>query len=220
VKHVQHRRGYTIAEVMIAMTIFSMVMYGLYQFSLQTSHIIYDSVQRMDIDAGMRRFSQRLQTDMITAKAFYLYTSFHTTDRDSIDGSDRLAADTNGDFLLLVYAEPQPYSNSTVYITKLVGYFRKPVTGIDSWGPVYRFEVDYADETIVAASVDNVVETLIATQYYESTYPQVISSAKGLYGNRMYYNLKNQSVMVGLELYRGSAAKNTTELFHLTVSPR
>jgi hypothetical protein len=226
VKHTQQRfrkarRGYTIAEVMIAMTICTFVMYGLYQFTLQTSHLMFDSVQRIDVDAGMRHFSENLENDMQTASAFYLYTSFNTTDRNATDGSQRLAADANGDFLLLIYTQPWPNSNSTVYITKLIGYYRK-TTNVATWGTVNRFEVDYdtANLTTLPVAANNPVESVIASLAYTNTYPQILSAAKGLYSNHIFYNQNNTSIMTGLEIYRGNVGRNTTEMMYLTVSPR
>jgi len=208
---------------MVATAILSFVMYGVYQFTMDTSRMLYAGVNRIDTDASMRKFAYRLQTDMETADAFYLFASFQASDRvyDSSDiGEDRLAAGDSGDFLLLVYTEPQPYTNSTVYITKLVGYFRYYGTSGDSttWCTAYRLEIDYADETVAAA--DNPVESLLTNYAYSGNYPQIATKVKGLYSNKMFYMLSSTSVKAGLEYYRGSVAGNTTELQYLTISLR
>jgi hypothetical protein len=208
---------------MVAMAILSFVMYGVYQFTMDTSRMLYASVNRIDVESSMRKFAYRLQSDMETADAFYLFSSFQAADREYDEndiGKDRLVVGDNGDFLLLVYTQPQPNTNSTVYITKMVGYFRKyPSSGdATTWCTVYRLEIDYADQTIVAAS--NPVESLLTNYAYTSDYPQIVTKAKGLYTNKMFYMLTSECIKAGLEYYRGSAAGNTTELQYLTISLR
>jgi hypothetical protein len=212
-------KGYSLVELMVALCIFGFVMAGLIEFMLSSGKILFDSAVRTDIDSDMRRFTQRIMNDAQTADAFYLYKSFTASDRSAVDGSDRLAADNSGDFLLLVYTEPQPTTYSTVYITKLIGYFRKPQNAGDATtpGPIYRFEMDYADQTIQAST--SVLETLISSQNYDSTnYPQIIPAVNGRYDNRFFYNL-GECVMISGNIYRGNASRNSTEIFRLTINP-
>lgn len=201
---------------MVAMAILSFVMLGLYQFTMDTSRMLYSGVNRIDLDASMRRFSQTFETDIQTADAFYLYKSFLASDRQDNDGEDRLEVGDTGDFLLLVFTEPQPNTNSTVYITKLVCYFRKYASSglITDWGSVCRKEIDYADQTIVASG--NTVESLIANYAYTNDYPQIVMKAKGLFTDRLFYMLTTSSVKVKMEIYRGSVAGYTTEVQYLT----
>jgi len=215
----RRRRGYTLAEVMITLLISGFVMAGLAQFMLSSTRLLYDSALRTDLDADMRRFTQRILEDAQTSDAFYLYDSFQGSDRAAVDGSDRLAVDTSGDFLLFVYTEPQPYTNSTVYLTKLVGYFRKPSTtgDVTSRGPVLRFEINYAEQTTPATSV---LETLISGLNYDAEgYTQVIANATGRYNNRLFYNQSTECVMIGGEFYRGNVARSSTEIFRLAITP-
>lgn len=215
-----NRRGYTLAEVMITLLICGFVMMGLAQFSLSSTRILYDSALRTDLDSDMRRFTQRIMEDAQTSDAFYLYKSFQSSDRNATDNSDRLAEDNSGDFLLFVYTQPQPNTDSTVYITKLVGYFRKPATASDATtrGPILRFEIDYPDQTIPAAT--SVLETLISSQGYDDAgYTQLIPFAKGRYSDRLFYNQGGECVMIGGEFYRGNDARSSTEIFRLTINP-
>lgn len=216
---------------MVAMAILSFVMLGLYQFTMDTSRILYSGMNKIDLDSSMRKFSLRFQTDMETADAFYLYTSFLSNDRADNNGADRLEVGGSGDYLLFVYTQPYPYTSSTVYVSKLVGYFCKyPTSGNTEWGTVYRFEKEYQldsstipDEGTVtvpsasAVTVESIVNTLFS---YEGTYTSVMTSAKGLFSNRCFYMLTTTSVKVGVELYRGSVAGNSTELMNLTISLR
>ncbi|HNX04337.1 MAG TPA: prepilin-type N-terminal cleavage/methylation domain-containing protein, partial [Opitutales bacterium] len=148
------RRGYTIVELMVALTIFGLVMTGLVAFNFGTTRVLFDSVTRLDIDRDMRILSQRMLADVNTSDVFFLYRSFQSSDRINTAGTQRLGSDSSGDFILLVYSEPQPLTTSDVYITKLVGYFRRPATAgsATSFGPVFRFQIDYADQTVRADS--------------------------------------------------------------------
>jgi hypothetical protein len=204
---------------MYTLLIFGFVMTGLVQFMLSTSRMLYDSSIRMELDGDMRRFTQRILEDAQTCDAFYLYKSFRATDRSATDNSDRLGEDNSGDFLLFVYTEPQPNTNSTVYITKLVGYFRKPSTATDptTRGPVCRFERDYAAQTVPAAT--SVLETLLSALNYDGDYPVIIPNALGRYDDRLFYNMGNTCVMISSEIYRGTVARSSTEIFRLTVNP-
>lgn len=212
-------RGFTLVEAMYTLLIFGFVMTGLVQFMLSTSRMLYDSSIRMELDGDMRRFTQRIMEDAQTCDAFYLYKSFLASDRAATDNSDRLGENTSGDFLLFVYTEPQPNTNSTVYITKLVGYFRKPTSAADpaTRGPICRFELNYQDQTIPAAT--SVLETLVSSQNYNSDYPVIIPNALGRYDDRLFYNLGNTCILIGGEFYRGTAARSSTEIYRLTINP-
>lgn len=217
----RRKRAYSIVELMITLAILGFVMAGVYAFSTQSTRMLFTSVFRMDTNKDMRNFTQQIQTDIATANTFYIYTSFSASDRDA--STDRLAADGSGDCLVLVYDEPQPNSNSTVYITKLVCYFRNlsGITNIADKAPVCRLEIDYADQTVAAAAASNSAESLLAGYTYTSqTYVKALNFAKGGYTNRIFFNLNGSTVMVAAETYRGSDALNTTEMIHISASPR
>lgn len=217
-----HRtKGYTLVELMVALFIFGLVMAGLVSFNYDTTRVMFDSVMRLDINRDMRMVSQRLMADINTADTFYLYRSFQTSDRTNTAGTQRLGADSSGDFIILVYSEPQPVTTGNVFITKLVGYFRKPETAgsASSFGPIYRFEINYADQTVRADS--NPVESLIAGLSYSDTsaYTRILGKSSGNYTNGIFYNFRNNCVMVNANIYRGNLARNSTEVLRLMVSP-
>jgi type II secretory pathway component PulJ len=204
-------------ELLVALSIFGMVMGALITFSRSSTRVIYESTLRLDLDRDLRLSAQRILADVNTADAFYLYRSFKSSDRGAVNGSQRLGSDGSGDFLLLVYSEPQPLTTSNVYVTRLVGYFRKADTASERGG-IHRFQIDYADQTVRADS--NPVESLLAGYTYDGDYPRLIPAATGGYTNGMFYNFRGKTVMISADLYRGASYRNSTEVLRLSASPR
>jgi prepilin-type N-terminal cleavage/methylation domain-containing protein len=210
-------KAFTLVELLVALGIFGLVMGALITFSRSSTRVIFESTLRLDLDRDLRQSAQRILADVNTADAFYLYKSFKSSDRNATNGSQRLGSDASGDFLLLVYSEPQPLTTSNVYVTRLVGYFRKADTA-SARGGIHRFQIDYADQTVRADS--NPVESLLASYSYNDEYPRLIPSAAGGYTNGMFYNFRGKTVMISADLYRGASYRNSTEVLRLCASPR
>ncbi|MBN1403957.1 MAG: prepilin-type N-terminal cleavage/methylation domain-containing protein [Opitutales bacterium] len=211
-------KGFTIAELLVALTISAFVFMGLFQFTFATSRMLFDSTAKIDVNRDVRMFTQHMTNYARAANQFYIYKSFDFADRD--DSDDRKRDGESGDFLLLIYQEPWPDPDDTECITRLVGYFRKPDgSGDDATGPVYRFEIVYSSSNY-KNTLTNTPESLIAHLSASGDYDQVWELSRGMADGKLFYNFFDRSIMIKAELYRGNNARRISDTYNFTVSPR
>jgi type II secretory pathway component PulJ len=132
------RAGYTVTEIMIAVSIFSLFSIGLTAFFISSLGLYSVNIGRIQNNAGMRRFSERFADDVRTASVIDVYSSFNnrTADMSGI-----------GDLLVLTY------QNSLNQATRIVYYYRDTnTTGAYGGNPVRRGEVIASNPTLPAAS--------------------------------------------------------------------
>ena len=232
-----NKKGFTLTEILIALTVFSMMMAGFFVFFKDVYVIAFVSDEKLNINRDVRHFTLSLSDDVRASNQFYIYRSFQAKDRDglSLDASgdltagngDQMKSDESGDFLYLVYTDfNQTASPPVTRITKIVGYFRRPKANADGTfptetaqpqGPVYRFEKEYATPVNLSG---NTVESLLSEFSYEGNYKRVVELSEGLANARLFYNYFNRSVMVKAQLIHGNDAKQVTDTYNYTVSPR
>ncbi len=212
------RRAFTLAELLIALTISGFVFMGLFQFTFSTSRVLFDSTAKIDINRDVRMFTQHMTNYARAANQFYVYSSFKSEDRNGAD--DRKRDGESGDFLLLIYQEPWPNTDDAECVTRLVGYFRRPESsGSSATGPVYRFEINYPSNAY-PNTLTNTPEALIAHLNYNGTYERVWELSRGLADGKLFYNFFDRSIMIKAELFRGNDARRVSETYNFTVSPR
>lgn len=223
------RRGFTLVEMMITLTIMGFVLVGVAQLMMDTARTTFITAEKFDIVADVRQFTLNMAEDARAANHFYIYRSFALNDRK--EPENRLRDGASGDFLLLVFLEPWPNMNSPEHITRLVGYFRyADPDNPDSEGPVYRFDLRYHDPnlTVVPANssgeyvsaVTHTPESLIVGLTANGNYPTVVQLSRGLADGQLFYNYLDRSIMVKAQIIHGNAAKRITDTYNYTVSPR
>jgi len=138
-------RGFTLAEIMIAMSIFALLMSMLMSFYLQSLRTMYASDQRMKLAAQIKKFSNELIVQASRSNQFVLYKSptpadfdgtnaatyADNSDRQIILGNDNDDASSNpaGDFVVFIYYEiPKPTTEAQHRILKLEGFFLSTAT--------------------------------------------------------------------------------------------
>lgn len=210
--------AFTLVEVMVSLTILSLVSIGLYAFMVDTTRILFVSTEKLDINHDVRLFTAHMSDYARASNHFFIYPTFRPDDRNAL--SDRLRDGESGDFLLLIYQEPWPDIEDPEHVTRLIGYFRRPDgTGTMSEGPVYRFEINYKPGNYPSTR-DYTPEQLIAGLTYDGDYDRVMQLARGLADGKLFYNFYDRSIMVKAELIHGNAAKRVTDTYNFTVSPR
>jgi len=208
--------GFTIIEVMMALAISGLVFMGLFQFTYQTSRILFDSTGRLDANRDVRKFTQQISVDARAANAFLAYSSFESQDRNA--NTDRLQAGLAGNFILFSFQEPWPNADSPVCITKLIGYFFRPDESTGQ-GEVCRFVINYPSSAY-PSTLTNTVEGLISGLSYNGTYDHVWPMAKEINNAPLFYNFNNTSIIVRAELYRGQNNRRVTNTYNFVISPR
>ena len=221
------RRGYTLAEILVSMTIMGLVGVGMIAFLTQGMKTYYKDRARLMINRDIRSFTSQMDTDAVDANSFCLYTSF-TSHADPKLDSGRV-----GDYLVLLYYDPALTSSGQSMITKLVGYYREVTDTTLNTGPVHRFVIDLTATPIDAKTTPmNTVITNNVTGS-ASSYPIVTQLAQGLAvstsGNAtvtpaLFYNFNNHSVLIDTQIAEALTEKGVTSqtgnTYNFTVSPR
>jgi len=239
------QRGFTLAEVLISMTISTVVLGMVLTINLQSSKQLFYSQQKSLINTDIRNITERLAADARDASFFVLYSNYTVAARTSI--GQRLVEGNPGDFLLLVYYDdrdppPDPIHFNVLPLWKLVGYYRAPyqpgqadpITN-DPYGmPVRRFELSTDAGTLAhnlyimdaahtpAGGTYVTLESLLPNDASATikSHQIIVQLADGLADGLLFYNFWNKSIMVNAKIDHGNNAKQITDTYNFTVSPR
>lgn len=202
-------KGFTLVEILIAMTITFMVIAGIMSFYIQFYKIGFTNEQRNRINRDIRQLTGELSRTGRQANDFFIYKSIAEADRDT--AGDRQLDGRSGDLLVFVFSGDSS-GNET---DKLVAYYRETSSSdVDALGPVKRFE------RIFDPASELPVENLIPTVADISGSKDVVELSRGLSDGRLFYNFLGRSIMVNGQIYHGNDAKRITETYNFTISPR
>jgi prepilin-type N-terminal cleavage/methylation domain-containing protein len=213
-KRPRSRKGFTLTELMIVLTISGFVSMGLFAFTRDTSMGLFISSEKLKINRDIRQLTAEMTEFARDANQFYIYKSFNVSDRNA--SNDRQLDGNTGDFLLLVYHEPYPNFDDPEHFTRYIGYFRRP--DANGRGPVYRFEKQFAPADYIEANKGP--EYLISGVSMANNFEEVIELSRGLADGNLFYNFNNNSVMIKAEIIHGNDAKRVTDTYNFTISPR
>jgi len=207
-------RGFTLAEIMVALTVMGLVIAGVMTFFLQALKVYYYDSGRLMVNRDMRTFTNALANDAVASNYFRIYPTFQNRTAPVTDG-------TSGDFLVLAFTD----TNNTAgayYITQLTGYYRSPndSTNPSSLGPVRRFS-----KTIATADQSKDLPTLVGLYIPATatpTDPVVIQLAQGLSNGTLFYDYRDRSIMVRGQIvdYGSQGGRAAINTYNFTVSPR
>ncbi|MCF3649722.1 PilW family protein [Synoicihabitans lomoniglobus] len=218
------QRGFSLVEIMISTSLVSALLTGVTSFLFQSLNIYQYDSGKLLVNRDIRSFTSEMTESASYANYFLVFPTF--ADRTlSVDVGDSvvgyastiidasLTEGQSGDFLLLVYTDPQHSSS----ITGLIGYYRSPSNAEDpnSEGPVRRFEVTFPGGTSgdiwdLLPQVDTALD-----------HPEVVELSQGLADGKLFYNYLNRSIMVkGKIFHEGNLMRRATNTYNFTVSPR
>lgn len=207
----KQQNAFTLVEIVIAMTIVTIVSALVMDFFIESLKSTFISEQKNLINQDIRKITQELSDNAKSANYFRLYKSFNTEDRDHT--SDALLEGNAGNFLLLVYQEETDPQNPSVRpIEKLVGYFLD--SGVGDTGPIKKFEVTFSP-----AATGN-LESLIPSPEQIDSFEEMVHLSQGLANKHLFYNYWNKSIMVNGKIIHGNDAKRVTDTYNFTISPR
>jgi len=218
-------RGYTLTEILVAMTLGLLFTTAAVNLFMQSLNIYHYDTGKLLVNRDIRRFTNEMTDNATFANYFLIFRSFDERTRteevedpetgDTIDVTveDSVNDGESGDFLVLVYQDPDDSSR----ISRLVGYFRSPDDPDDpnSDGPVRRFDIT------LSPSSNAPIWTLFPAVNTANTHPEVIELSRGLADGKLFYNFYDRSVMVkGQIFHQGSLGRQATNTYNFTVSPR
>ncbi|MCW5550050.1 MAG: prepilin-type N-terminal cleavage/methylation domain-containing protein [Opitutaceae bacterium] len=174
---IESRRGFTLVEVIVTMTIMGFVVIGVVPFFLQSSRFLFTGEQKLLINADVRDFTNEMVENAREANYFALYQAHYTRTRPdgvtvrrdadnsgTVNSLDRLAAGEGGEFLLFVYYEDpffddrfydgNPANNviASVRVNRLVGYWIAPNRNEPAKTALYMFDTHNYRPTPATAS--------------------------------------------------------------------
>jgi len=164
---VNRRRGFTLVEILVSMTILTMLLAGVIPFFVTNFKYLYSGEQKLLINSDIRDLTNEMVENARASNYFVLYESFY---QQSLGGSmvrrdmngngtvnlnDRLQAGQEGSFVVFVfYNDPyfdtrlydgDPTNNPalmTVTVARVVGYWVAPNREIPGETALYVFDSD------------------------------------------------------------------------------
>lgn len=228
-EHFLRQGGYTLVEVMIAVTIFSLLMAGATQFFIDGYTMTFVTEQKLEINSDIRDVTNDMADEARAANFFMMYQSFFPKTQGDPPGDFRSPSEgysaedyrqrkgNSGDFVVFVYTgtDPNPNDDTPAPIERLVGYLRDDSATNSTEAPVMRFELD-----VLVANQNKSVEDLIPEVTEKSNFKTVINLVTGLANGNLFYNIEDRSVLINGKIIHGNQAKQVTGTYNFTVSPR
>jgi prepilin-type N-terminal cleavage/methylation domain-containing protein len=218
IKTRKRKLGFSLPEMMVALSIFSMVSGGLLSFHIQMVKGGLFSEQKNRINRDIRTVTNEFNDVSKEANYFMLYDSFDTQSRDSQD--DRLFSNRSGDFVVFVYTSPNSGTFGSQPVERIVGYFRRAqdLDDVTNVGPVMKFDITFSSPVDVGDTGTSTLEDLYPAS--GGSYEEVVELSKGLANGKMFYNFEKKSIMVNGQIYHGLSGNRVTDTYNFTISPR
>lgn len=212
-KEEKSRGGFTLAEVMVTLTILSLVLGMVLTFTVENLKASFVSEQKNKINYDIRKITNEMFNNSRDSNYFLLYKSFDDLDRN--EAGDRLGESNAGDFLVLVYqSDPDDLNFGARDVEKIIGYYLTTTTTSEGeLGPLRTFTVEFSPAS------DSPIEDLLPDSSEEANHRQIVALTEGLADGYLFYNFWNKSVMINGKLYHGHTINRITKTYNFTVTP-
>lgn len=236
------RRGFTLVEALISMSIVGMAMGGAMSIFLMGLKTMYRDGERLATNASLRYFIAQMSKETLDATEFYVFPNY-----TKLDGSVNLTTDVST-LQADSYGTQLAYGDCVVLVTRVdtddatsnIRQFRiyyRVATNTGDRAPI-RY---YASQDYGATSTQSSITTLLNTVNLNSNSSlsgsrQIVASARGRLqtgSNPAYYypifatetdtdTPTNYSVSVNVEVINGTSTNNllSSSSFNYTISPR
>lgn len=217
-------QGFTLTEVLIALTLSGMVLAAMTSLFLDSSRTMFIAEQKLAINHDIRNLTGQLNKEIREANHFLIYESYNapmrTESEEAPYGSYRRSAGESGDFLVLITYDDldptQPEDWVIPPIKKITGFYRTPASDdASASGPLYMFTVNVPE-----AKAHSYPEELFPSVDDAGTHQMVTELSRGLAYGKLFYNYRARSIMVNAQIIHGNDAKRVTDTFNFTISPR
>ncbi|MDQ8209339.1 prepilin-type N-terminal cleavage/methylation domain-containing protein [Coraliomargarita sp. SDUM461003] len=219
--------GFTMVEVIVAMTIGVVVLGFVSVFFVDALKVSLGVTNNLDIENSIRKITDQLSSDAREANSFVIYKtfydeghgdggSFRNPAEDTLVASYRMQAGESGNCCVFVYngEDLTPLDLSPAPIERIVGYYLNDEEGSEAI-EIKRFDID-----IPTAQQANAVEDLIPAALQSSQHTVLVESATGLISGDLFYNMLGRSIVINSEIIYDLPSKNSGGTYNFTVSPR
>lgn len=212
-------KGFTLNELMIALSVLSVVGIGVYFFTVDVSRLLIISEQKNELNRRARFSMQTMDRDARRADTMILHNSFTGTFRaaGSTTINDlRVGVGGQGDLLVLGYVDyvaDDPSDNFTPY-ERIVCYFRAPDPG-GTFTPFYRLEV-IINPTAYTATPKPILESFIPTTTNTATIQ--FGDSDGLSNGAAFHKVGANSAIISILSREGDASLVNTNIYNFTIS--
>lgn len=219
-------RGMSLVEMMIALSIGTLLLAAVTQMVISVGRINFDSTAKLRINNDVRGFTNSLSRDARSARDFRVYAA--------INNLTLRGPGLTGDVLVLIWADPEPLEDATAgteqeyFYDKVVIFARTVEDDALNIGPVMKYERNFAPPDAVNAGTrasETLISTLTASVIANAdgltTISRVIELTKGLADQRLFINgALGRSITINGEIFHGNEAKRVTNTYNYTITPR
>ena len=221
--------GFSLVELIVALTLFGLVMAGALPFLLQSMNTYSYDTGKLFVNRDIRTFTSEMTDNATYANYFLIFPSFTNRSTTTIVNGVSVTTDSSvndglsGDLLVLVFKDDTINPDGTTNdnkVSRLVGYYRDPAdpTSTTSQGPVRTFDITISPSSSAA------VWTLLPDVSTMHTNPVVFQLSVGLANHLLFYNYYNRSIMVKGQIFEAVSLTrglgSATNTYNFTVSPR
>ncbi|MDX2110808.1 MAG: type II secretion system protein [Verrucomicrobiota bacterium] len=209
------RKAFTMVEAIVVLTIFGLVLAGTMEFFMDTTKMSFLASNKNEINGDMRKVTHEMSIIARQANFFGIYKSISPGDRDTPgDASDR---GRYGDLLVLGYKGDPPsamiYKNRPTI--RVVAYYRIPGANTGGLGPIHKL-----DMKVPVSQQYDTIESILPSESILRAQPKVVDLSEGLAKGKLFYNFMGDCIMVNAKIVHGSKAKEITDTYNFTISPR
>jgi len=204
-----NRKAYTLVEILIATSIFTLVGIGLITLVVSALKMYAFNAAQLSLVTDVRKVTSELAQHAEFANYFVILKDYdsRTVTESGVTRMDTISDGFSGDCLVLVYKDP----DDNTKINKVMGYYWVKGSGDD--GVLYRFE-----NKISPSSSGNVWDLMPGLDK-KGTHRVVVDGVSRTSG--LFYNFYNRSVMTNCRItQKATNHKNATFTYNFTVSPR
>lgn len=230
------KSGFTLVELLIAMTVGGMLLAGVMSFYIQNLKGMYAADQRIKLAGQINRFSNELIVQASRSNQFVLFKSAAAADFDgtnsapdsgdsdrqnivSIDEGDPLHP--AGDFVVFVHYEiPKPTSQTAHRISRVEGYFLNTTTA-GGTGQVRKVVIDLSGapstDSVEKILTDHWATTAVFSNYFPLVrglaLPEVIdgTAVSGTPSPRLFYMSATRNVIITGQIFSSNKNTNTND---------
>jgi prepilin-type N-terminal cleavage/methylation domain-containing protein len=215
--------GFTLVEIMFAMSILLIVVAGVLPMYVQSSKNILTVDSKIDVNSEIRDITTNIISEAREADAYVLYDNYKGAwiDGDFVDfrnapyhGMGRLRDGESGKMLVLLFygIDPTPDDRTPAPLEKIIGLYLN-ANEATSEGSLQSF-------TVTNINDNKTMEENLPSATKMGTHDVVVSSVKGLIDGDIFYNFGGRSIMMSATIAHINGAIKETNTYNFTITPR
>lgn len=209
----KQKKGFTLAEIIVGITVFSLLSVGVYQFMSLSMQGLHKSGQTLHASNDVRGCFDNFQQDAMKASYAVLYDDYAGDFRTSQDpmSNFRLDAGSAGNFVLLVYngIDADIYDAQPAPIDKIIGYY------LDNSDPL-NHKIRRFEKQLNAAYVGQDIEGFLPPTTEIAQHHRELDSIKGVMDDMAFYKVKHNAIMLGIRTKTGSGSHQYSRMLNST----